>query len=350
MFVQAMKTRAKSAVAQLCHASGIGLRVSRGKVAILAYHRVVTPEHLQRHYIEPGMYVLQDVFEMQVRWLINHYNVISFSELLDKWHTGTWDPKQAYCVLTFDDGWLDNYQYAFPVLRDYKVPATIFLPTSFVGSSSWFWADHLTYLLSRLSRPNVTPMHRSRVAHVIADFPGSGQENRARREIDLSQESFADIIARCKCLKPGEIDAVLKTLGDILEVPIPRERLTVNWEEVREMAMHGISFGSHSCSHHLLTQLSHPEARREIEESDRVLRAMPGGYLPVFCYPNGDHNETIQQIVQECNYAAAVSTQTGLEVAQPDNRFSLKRIGIHNDVSSTVSMFAFHLFRAALRV
>jgi sugar phosphate isomerase/epimerase len=187
------------------------------------------------------------------------------------------------------------------------------------------------------------------MAHVIAGFPGSDQENGDQRETDLSEERFADIIARCKCLRPGEIEAVLKALGDILEVPIPRERLTVNWGEVREMAMHGISFGSHSCSHHLLTQLSHGEARREIEESDRLLRAMPCGYLPVFCYPNGDQDETIQQVVKVCNYAAAVSAQAGVETAKPENPFVLKRIGIHNDVSSTVSMFAFHLLRAALR-
>src|SRR5215831_18293309 len=100
MFAQVMKTWTKTAVARLCYASGIGLRVARGKVAILAYHRVVESEYLMRHYVETGMYVLRDVFEMHIQWLIKHYNVISFSELLERWHNRTWDSRKRYCVLT----------------------------------------------------------------------------------------------------------------------------------------------------------------------------------------------------------------------------------------------------------
>lgn len=347
MFVQAMKTRAKSAVAQLCHDSGVYSRVSRGKVAILAYHRVVTADYIQQNYIEPGMYVLRDVFEMQIRWLVEHYDVISFSELLDKWHTGTWDPKQAYCVLTFDDGWLDNYGHAFPILKKYEVPATIFLPTKYIGSNEWFWTEKIAFLLTCLGQPRVTPIQRNRVGRMIDDLPGLVRPEFVGQE-GISRTTMGKIIGQCKLLPPSKIESLLNRLSEILEVSIPHERVTMNWTEVTEMAKNGISFGSHSCSHHILTRLNGETIRQELQESDRVLRTLPVGYIPVFCYPNGDNNYAIQDLVKQSQYVAAVGTRSGAEGRRPENMYELTRMGMHNDITETVPLLSFHLFRAAL--
>ena len=323
--------------------------ISRGKVGILAYHRVVTADDIQRHYIEPGMYVLRDVFEMQIRWLVEHYDVISFSELFQRWQAHVWDPEKAYCVLTFDDGWLDNYRYAFPILKKYQVPATIFLPTNYIGSNEWFWTEKISFLLTHLSQSCVTATQRARAGCIIAEASGgasrghNGQNDQVVTPID-------EIIGRCKILIPGQIDSVINRLSDVLEISFPNERVTVNWDEVAEMANHGISFGSHSCSHHLMTRLSEEAVRFELEESDRILRSMTRGYIPVFCYPNGDNNDTIQQMVRSCQYMGAVGTKGGVETSRPNNVFQLNRIGMHNDISATAPLLTFHLFRAALGI
>lgn len=347
MFVQAVKTRAKSAVAQLCHASGVGLRVSRGKVAILAYHRVVTPNDLSRGYIEPGMYVFHDVFDMQVRWLLEGFEILSFSQLLARWKANEWDERKAYCVLTFDDGWLDNYRYAFPVLKKYQVPATIFLPTNYIGSNEWFWTEKIAFLLKYLGQPRVTPMQRNRVGGAIAELPGLVHPDFIGQE-GISLTTIGEIIGQCKLLPPSEIESLLIRLSEILEVSIPHERVTMNWSEVAEMAKNRISFGSHSCSHHLLTRLNGETIRQELQESDRVLRTLPVGYIPVFCYPNGDNNYAIQDFVKQSQYVAAVGTRSGVEGRRPENMYELNRIGMHNDISETVPLLSFHLFRAAL--
>jgi peptidoglycan/xylan/chitin deacetylase (PgdA/CDA1 family) len=341
-----IKSLARRWAAELYTRSAGFPRQLRGKVAILQYHRVVTPDDLSLGYIEPGMYVLHDVFEMQVRWLSERFEILSFSQLLARWNANDWDERKSYCVLTFDDGWLDNYRHAFPILKKYKVPATIFLPTDYIGSNEWFWTEKIPFLLTCLDRPRVTSTQRNRVGDVIAELPLMHPEIVGQEGI--SGTSIEKIIGQCKLLPPSGIESLLNRLSEILEVSIPHERVTMNWNEVTEMAKNGISFGSHSCSHQLLTQLNEETIRQELEESNRVLRTLPIGYIPVFCYPNGDNNYAIQDLVKQSQYVAAVGTRSGAEGKRPENIYELNRIGMHNDVTETVPLLAFHLFRAVL--
>ena len=101
------------------------------------------------------MYVSKDVFEMQMQFLKEHFTVVSFGELLDLWTQKTYDQSKRYCVITFDDGWLDNYIYAYPVLKKYEIPATIFLPTAFVGTNKWFWPDKIGFILRHYLLPGL---------------------------------------------------------------------------------------------------------------------------------------------------------------------------------------------------
>jgi UDP-2,3-diacylglucosamine pyrophosphatase LpxH len=82
--------------------------------------------------------------------LCKRFTVLSLNELLERWRTDQLDASKAYCVITFDDGWQDNYQYAFPVLKHYGLPATIFLATDFIGTDRWFWPDQHHQILDRL--------------------------------------------------------------------------------------------------------------------------------------------------------------------------------------------------------
>jgi hypothetical protein len=96
--------------------------------------------------------VTPETFEEHLRFLTAHFEVISFADLLAKWDTRQWDDTARYCVITFDDGWVDNYVHAYPLLRAYGLPATICLPTDLVGTDEWLWSDRLGALLRRRGR------------------------------------------------------------------------------------------------------------------------------------------------------------------------------------------------------
>lgn len=320
VLAQRAKAGARALVAGLYHASGAFRTRLRGKVAILTYHRVLTREELRRHYIQPGMYVMREIFEAQMRFVKEHFEVLSLSKLLDLWQRDGLDGNRAYCAVTFDDGWLDNYRHAYPVLRRLSIPATIFLATGLVGTEAWFWPDRLAYVMVR-------------------QLGRTGQGN-GRAWLDVEIERA---IRHWKRKRRAEIEQALEELGRSVGARVPQERVVVNWNEVEEMSANGISFGSHSVNHAILTREDSDAAWSEIHDSLCELRRRNVNYVPVFCYPNGDYSAEIIGQVKAAGYAAAVAGNPGWETLKPRDIFALRRIGVHNDVCRTVSLFGFHV-------
>src|SRR5262245_35249322 len=293
----------------------------RGKVVILGYHRVLSGPDLASSYVPPGMYVHVDVFEAQMRFVKQHFEVLSFSRLLEMWRGGGLNKAKRYCVVTFDDGWHDNYVHAYPVLRRLDIPATIFLATKFIGTDEWFWPEKVTHIM----------LNRSGHRHAHGD-------DRRRFEAEVEAE-----INRCKRMRRVDVDRAVDTLMRENGTRLPRDRMVMNWDEVAEMARNRISFGSHSSTHAILTQESADDVDRELCDSLHDLRDHRVNYVPVFCYPNGNYSTKIVDQVKAAGYQAAVCSEAGWETHAPRNLFALRRVAIHNDVSETIPLFALRL-------
>src|SRR5215510_160511 len=96
------------------------------RAAILMYHRVLPTTQADEGRVEPGMYVTPSTFRDHLSWLSDRYRVLPLSEIVSRLKDGRPLPERA-CALTFDDGWLDNFEHAFPCLRERGIPATVFL-------------------------------------------------------------------------------------------------------------------------------------------------------------------------------------------------------------------------------
>ena len=116
-------------------------KFTKSQVAILMYHRVAPKEDdwsLAPHSPES--------FETHIRHLCRNYEIISLDELIPHLNNGNWFPERAVAI-TFDDGYKDNYQYAYPILKKHKVPATVFLATSHISQGGLFWTDKVRYVI-----------------------------------------------------------------------------------------------------------------------------------------------------------------------------------------------------------
>ncbi len=318
----------------------------RGRVAILTYHRVVSDQMVRDDCIQPGMYVRGQSFEAHIAYLRKRFDIISLDELLDLWRTNRLKSHRSYCVITFDDGWSDNYQFAFPVLMKYRIPATIFLATDFIGTARWFWPDQMIFLLEKAREHTSKAADRKAVSTVLAETIGvtlsaaDGVFYHAKSGDPIDPDA---IIEFCKGVEVDSVSQIIDRLSRALHMDLPTHRLLLNWDEVREMSGKGVTFGSHSCSHRIMTLIPLDEVRTELIDSQQALLQQGIKPVPVFCYPNGNFNQDIQALVRECGYHAAVGCAVGLERDRPDDLFALKRISLHEDSTASVPLLALAL-------
>ena len=341
-----LKVATWRALGGLYSVSGLSQFRHQGRVIVLTYHRVVPQKVVNREHIQPGMYVLEESFAAHIAYLRERFIILSLDELLDLWRTNQFKSDRSYCVITFDDGWRDNYEFAFPILRRYAVPATIFLATDFIGTTRWFWPDRMMLVLERARAQTSGPTIRNEVSAMLADAVGVRQSADEGSFLSLKSDRPIDsdtIIELCKEVEVDEIETLIGRLGRVLGVDLPSERVLLDWTEVREMAAQGVSFGSHSCSHRILTNIPLSEVSRELIESRNAM--LQQGVTPssAFCYPNGNFNPGIQKLVRESGYRAAVGCEIGLEGDRPDDPYALKRVSLHEDSSSSDPLLALAL-------
>ena len=148
-----------------------------------------------------------------------------------------------------------------------------------------------------------------------------------------------------KSLPVAQIEEIVERVAARLGISFENERTMLSWDEIREMGKNGISFGSHTCEHRILTQIDLSDAAEEIKVSMAKLRSREPdlNYVPVFCYPNGRYNEDIRSLVREAGYSAAVTTKLGRQSRDLTDPYAIARIGVHDDIACSKPLFSLRL-------
>ncbi len=319
---------------------GLGLapalgRLTGGRAAILAYHRVLDPANDDLDLVEPGMFVTRETFADHCDYLAANCRVIGLSTLLRRLLTGE-KIVRGTVALTFDDGWLDNFENALPVLRNRALPATIFVPTGLVDTRHRFWFSRAAAAAAGMWQ---------RRASLIRAFPDQRMPAAAKFLMTLLVEQpkrprfVQAALAACKNVSPEAREEVVAFMEELAEDKLPSRRELVTWDELRQMAQGGFEIGSHTVNHVILTQCDSSTARAELELSRRQIVEQLGAASPVFCYPNGDHNASLRQLVARSGYAGALTTAAGFADRHPD-LFALPRLGVHQGVAPSANGLA----------
>jgi peptidoglycan/xylan/chitin deacetylase (PgdA/CDA1 family) len=352
--IKYLKKVAKYAFAVILYYSGILAvaefckRVIRGRTSplILMYHRVLNDSDETGH-LQPGLYVTKGVFDRQIAFMADKYSMISITEYLELLQGNCSMPPKA-AIVTFDDGWRDNYLQAYPVLKKYNTPAVIFLAVDFIGADASFWFLELSKILASTKMPKAKIADKLR--NTLKKYPDSKS---AAELLKQDIESFAGnndtLIEKIKPLEQEIIDDFISTLkSDYRYTPLD-EKALLSWNEVFEMAADRIEFGSHGLTHRLLTSLKPEEVEQELKQSKILIEDKLKVSVLSFSYPNGNYNHGIEKIVKNAGYRCAFLA--GKNNATYKDKFAIGRIGIHNDISIGLNgrfseaMFALHLFR-----
>ena len=334
-------TKARSTLASLLNWTGVTswkLRQhSRDDVAVLAYHRII-PVNQTDPTVEPGMVVEPDTLDLHLRYLRRYFEIVPLAYLKSRHSHAPNARRRPLCALTFDDGWRDFREYAYPILKAHEAPATVFLPTDFIGTERWFWTDRLAFLLYRIAQLK----DGTDRAFQLSD-PLLGGIVCTSRALETK---LAEAIAILKPRRMEKIEGFLSELATAVgEEPYPPARAFLTWEEVQEMYRSGlVSFGSHTAAHSFMTSLTKEQAQHELRRSLDVLvaRKVVNSDFLSFCYPYGSYSEGLSEMVRHAGYHLATTGEYGWH-RHGTNTFTVRRIPIHQDISATSAMFASRL-------
>lgn len=303
----------------------------QGDVPILAYHRVCELEDERSFPFDPELVsATPAMFRWQMEYVARHFDPISFADLGAALDGGVPLPARPILV-TFDDGYLDNYTEAFPILLDTGVPATIFVATGYLGNEELFWYERVAYGLYR------TPE---------LDVQVGGMPTR----LDLSNRparraAAVGVVEYLKSIPDAQRRELLARLAAQVDLRVQPEDLAhcrpMNWEHVVEMDAAGIEFGSHTVSHPVLSQLDASNLVDELVVSRRQLQQALGTAPEVIAYPFGgphDFNEQVIAAVADAGYRMAASYIAGRNDRCAMARFELRRL--HVERYTSASMFA----------
>jgi len=298
----------------------------RPKIAVLCYHRVGTKGLPIYSALPP------ETFETQMHYLRDRYQIISVSQLCDELINPTLT--EPAVVVTFDDGYGDLFYHAFPILKRYHIPATVFLAVHAIESNEVPWYD--------------------RIFAVLQLLPGTSLDIQLGAPRRFALGSPAD-----RLQVADQIMRELRSLPDKLRrncvsdleqrVHLPKEPLSgrmLSWDQVRTMHREGVSFGSHSLSHRVMGRLPLEEAERELRESKEIIEKRLGSAVDTFAFPFGQPSDiggVSSDFLAACGYRCAMTTVEGTN-ASGTSPYQIRRTQICNEHSLPIFASSLNTF------
>ncbi len=312
--------------------------VLRRKAVVLMYHRVLTAEERRQTASHPAVVVDRETFARHAALLKRRFVVLSLEEFAHHIERRIPFPNSS-CVITFDDGWRDNYSNALPILRQHGLPALVFLPAGYIGHRRLFWQEALTHLLVRVvGAVRSNPGRRAEFEAILADAG-------LAPVLDVSGEDprppIIAAVSGQKQLTRPTLEHLIDTLAARLGVRTDELSDTdgfVDWDQVDAMSRHGVAFGGHGIDHLLLTQVTDAQADAEIRGSKHLLDSTFAGTAPTFSYPNGYVTPAIVDRVRAAGFRLGFITRRGF-ISCTDDPLTLRRLNVHEAVTSSPPMF-----------
>ena len=284
------------------------------------YHRIGVAKDSS---FDPNVFsCTPEVFEQHLIFFKKNFEIISIEQLNQLYMSPQLDKK--YALITFDDGYQDNYERAFPLLKKYQVPATLFVATDFIDQKCIPWWDEVAWIIRQCTTKEIAATGWLSTEQLDA-LSLSDRIKAILRVIKKDQlTSIDDKLTRLRQLTQKSCD--------ITDLP---QKLFANWDMIREMSTNGISIGSHTCSHRILSHLSKAEQKHELLHSKEKIERELNQTISALAYPVGgidSFNNTTENLAQASGYSIAFSYINGInKTLTNDFKYQLLRIPVDNN-------------------
>jgi peptidoglycan/xylan/chitin deacetylase (PgdA/CDA1 family) len=320
LFLRHCRPAIRDAISALLYTSGVTRPKQSGahRLNIVTFHRVL-PEEQLREYPLPNLAVSVDEFRWFIAYFKAGFTTGTLTELQGRWSTGE-RPDKPFLAITFDDGQLDNFLYARPILEQAGMRGTFYIPVRAIQENQTLWHDRLAYAFRRM-----LVIRRHDALQSLSDMSVPDTVN--------DKGKVAGLVESAKSLSPSEREILINRIEDAVGGSCrPAWDGMMSWSQLRELASSGHEVGSHSMSHQLLDQLEDDTLEYEVFASRRTLEGELDSPITTFCYPNGNAGKRVVAAVREAGYVSAVSTRWGSNT--PGARlWELKRYDIQSATS-----------------
>ena len=270
-----------------------------GKGMILALHRVVKEERISR--FNEILEIAENKLDFVIRHLKrNNYDFISLDDLPERLKS---ESKRKFAVITFDDGYKDNYTLAYPILKKYSIPFTLYLTTSFPDGKVVLW----WYLLEEVIKNNIEISFSYDGRQYIYALVEKADKERAfdsLRRFIIDSTPYA---------MQSKIESVLSPY--IPDLYAKTKELALSWEEVKFLSQDPlVTIGNHTVNHYAMTTLSNEDILKEILTAQEIIKDKTGITTKHFAYPFGSRREVNREsleIVKSMGYITGTTTLPG---------------------------------------
>ena len=295
-------------------------------LSILTYHRF--PQQQGEPFDDGVIDTSAFEFERHVELVKKHFNVVGVDELCCFAAGGSLPPNPV--AITFDDGYLDNYQQALPILLRHQCKAIFFVATSFISERRMYWWDRVAYLVKQSQRQELE-----------LSYPD-------KFHVELSDRNAAifKLLRFVKACPTLDMDRFLSELSSVTDVPWCRERerefadrLLMTWEHVRALHAAGMDVQSHTRTHRILQTLSAAELFSELDGSRRDIERELGEAPRALAYPIGKplgQSSPIRAALSQTGYQIGFSNGTGpTPTWGRRDPFDIRRQTVARDLTTT---------------
>ena len=253
---------------------------------VVAYHRVVERLNVYDGFALPAMEISVAILEKHLDWLGRRFRIVSLDDLPAELDRLPYSKPLA--AVTFDDGYSDVFHHGFSLLKRKGIPAGIFVVTDLVGTEELPVHERLYALLAEAWPRWAAPANELRLPKTIQD-PFSATQYLLRHF------PYADVQ---RIINDLDVDAERGRMRPAALQPL-------SWEMLATMRDAGMTIGSHSKTHAVLTNESKERTQEEAADSRRLLRKKLGTEVTCFAYPGGVFNKSVVQSVDAAGYRYA---------------------------------------------
>lgn len=271
-------------------------RLGEHPIAVLYFHRVLD----KQDPFTPDDFT-KERFEQLIKTLSQHFTILPLSQALEQKFEGknsqTKTKKRTLC-LTFDDGYLDNFTTALPLLDKYDIKASFFVATDGI-EQGYLWSDELEFIIKNTQKSSLSFLQK--------EFDLTSIENKS--------QAYLTLVGELKFMSNTDRDIHMTDIHKNLAMEAKTPRCMMSLEQLNELQQQGHDIGAHTKTHSILAFQSDDVALQEIKRSQGYLNKHLAKPVDLFAYPNGwlgrDFNERHQEMIRSCGFKYGVATNDG---------------------------------------